>query len=415
MGLFDKLAGAAAVRRDVVSAGGLVPFGVTVERILSPTEGLVAGRRVILGGTNNYLGLTFDAECIEAGVVALHSEGTGTTGSRMANGSYAGHLALEHELAEFYGWSQAIVFSTGYLANLGMIGALAAPGDVLVIDGDCHASIYDGCKLSGAEIIRFRHNNAGDLDRRLGRLGGRAHNALVIVEGIYSMLGDQAPLADIAAATRRHGAMLMVDEAHSLGVLGARGRGLCEAAGVMDGVDFVVGTFSKSLGGVGGFCVSPHAELGLVRYTSRPYIFTASPSPATIASTRQALVALRNRPQLRTRLWQNVERLHGGLAALGFEPAAAPSPVVAVLRDSRDQALADWQQLLDAGVYVNLMVPPATPGGISLLRCSISAAHTDAQIDQIIGAFSGLARTRPVVLQVSPLASEVKPVRQTGM
>ena len=415
MGLFDKLASAAAVRRDVVSAGGLVPFGVTVERILSPTEGLVAGRRVILGGTNNYLGLTFDAECIEAGVVALHSEGTGTTGSRMANGSYAGHLALEHELAEFYGWSQAIVFSTGYLANLGMIGALAAPGDVLVIDGDCHASIYDGCKLSGAEIIRFRHNNAGDLDRRLGRLGGRAHNALVIVEGIYSMLGDQAPLADIAAATRRHGAMLMVDEAHSLGVLGARGRGLCEAAGVMDGVDFVVGTFSKSLGGVGGFCVSPHAELGLVRYTSRPYIFTASPSPATIASTRQALVALRNRPQLRTRLWQNVERLHGGLAALGFEPAAAPSPVVAVLRDSRDQALADWQQLLDAGVYVNLMVPPATPGGISLLRCSISAAHTDAQIDQIIGAFSGLARTRPVVLQVSPLASEVKPVRQTGM
>ena len=415
MGLFDKLAGAAAVRRDVVSAGGLVPFGVTVERILSPTEGLVAGRRVILGGTNNYLGLTFDAECIEAGVVALHSEGTGTTGSRMANGSYAGHLALEHELAEFYGWSQAIVFSTGYLANLGMIGALAAPGDVLVIDGDCHASIYDGCKLSGAEIIRFRHNNAGDLDRRLGRLGGRAHNALVIVEGIYSMLGDQAPLADIAAATRRHGAMLMVDEAHSLGVLGERGRGLCEAAGVMDGVDFVVGTFSKSLGGVGGFCVSPHAELGLVRYTSRPYIFTVSPSPATIASTRQALVALRNRPQLRTRLWQNVERLHGGLAALGFEPAAAPSPVVAVLRDSRDQALADWQQLLDAGVYVNLMVPPATPGGISLLRCSISAAHTDAQIDQIIGAFSGLARTRPVVLQVSPLASEVKPVRQTGM
>ncbi len=394
MGLFDKLASAAAVRRDVVSAGGLVPFGVTVERILSPTEGLVAGRRVILGGTNNYLGLTFDAACIEAGVAALHSEGTGTTGSRMANGSYAGHLALEHELAQFYGWPQAIIFSTGYLANLGMIGALVAPGDVLVIDGDCHASIYDGCKLSGAEVIRFRHNNAADLDRRLARLGVRAQNALVIVEGIYSMLGDQAPLADIVAATRSHGAMLMVDEAHSLGVLGERGRGLCEAAGVMDGVDFVVGTFSKSLGGVGGFCVSPHAELGLVRYTSRPYIFTASPSPATIASTRQALVALRDRPLLRTRLWQNVARLHGGLTALGLAPAAAPSPVVAVLRDSREQALADWQQLLDAGVYVNLMVPPATPGGISLLRCSISAAHSDAQIDQILTAFAALPGAR---------------------
>ena len=394
MSLFDKLASAAAVRRDVVSAGGLVPFGVTVERILSPTEGLVAGRRVILGGTNNYLGLTFDAECIEAGVSALRSEGTGTTGSRMANGSYAGHVALEQELAAFYGWADAIVFSTGYLANLGMIGALTAPGDVLVIDGDCHASIYDGCKLSGAEVIRFRHNNAADLDRRLARLGERAKNALVIVEGIYSMLGDQAPLADIVAAKRRHGALLMVDEAHSLGVLGANGRGLCEAAGVMDGVDFVVGTFSKSLGGVGGFCVSPLAELGLVRYTSRPYIFTASPSPATVASTRQALAALRSRPQLRARLWQNVSRLHGGLSALGLPPAAAPSPVVAVLRGSREQALADWQQLLDAGVYVNLMVPPATPGGISLLRCSISAAHSDAQIDQILAAFAALPGAR---------------------
>ncbi len=390
MKLFEKLAQAAAVRRDVVSSGGLVPFGVTVERLLSPTEGLVAGRRVILGGTNNYLGLTFDQACIEAGAAALRSEGTGTTGSRMANGSYGGHLALEQELADFYGWSQAIVFSTGYLANLGMIGALTGPGDVLVIDGDCHASIYDGCRLSGAEVIRFRHNNAADLDRRLGRLGERAQNALVIVEGIYSMLGDQAPLRDIVAVKNRHGAMLMVDEAHSLGVLGANGRGLCEAAGVMDDVDFVVGTFSKSLGGVGGFCVSPHAELDLVRYTSRPYIFTASPSPATIASTRAALAALRSRPQLRQRLWHNVSRLHGGLTALGLPPAAEPSPVLAVLRDSRDQALADWQALLDAGVYVNLMVPPATPGGISLLRCSISAAHTDAQIDQILDAFRAL-------------------------
>ncbi|GAB4348883.1 MAG: aminotransferase class I/II-fold pyridoxal phosphate-dependent enzyme [Immundisolibacter sp.] len=387
MKLFEKLAHAAAVRRDVVSRSGLVPFGVTVERLLSPTDGVVAGRRVILGGTNNYLGLTFDQTCIEAGVAALRSEGTGTTGSRMANGSYAGHLALEQELVDFYGWSQAIVFSTGYLANLGMLGALAGPGDVLVIDGDCHASIYDGCRLSGAEVIRFRHNNVADLDRRLARLGQRAENALVIVEGIYSMLGDQAPLRDIVAVKNRHGAMVMVDEAHSLGVLGANGRGLCEAADVMNDVDFVVGTFSKSLGGVGGFCVSPHAELGLVRYASRPYIFTASPSPATVASIRAALAALRGRPQLRERLWHNVSRLHQGLTAMGLAPAAAPSPVLAVRRESREQALADWQALLDAGVYVNLMVPPATPGGISLLRCSISAAHTDAQIDQILDAF----------------------------
>jgi 8-amino-7-oxononanoate synthase len=226
----------------------------------------------------------------------------------------------------------------------------------------------------------------------------------VIVEGIYSMLGDQAPLADIVATKRRHGAMLMVDEAHSLGVLGELGRGLCEAAGVMDGVDFVVGTFSKSLGGVGGFCVSPHRELGLVRYTSRPYIFTASPSPATIASTRSALAALRERPQLRTRLWHNVARLHEGLTALGLPPAADPCPIFAIPRDSREQALADWQQLLDAGVYVNLMVPPATPGGISLLRCSIGAAHSDAQIDQMLAAFADLPSARRATTGQAALA-----------
>jgi len=387
--LFDKFARLAAARRELARQG-VVPFGVEVERIHSATEGEIGGRRVILAGTNNYLGLSFDPDCIAAAREALCAEGTGTTGSRLANGTFAGHLALERELADFYGRRGAIVFSTGYLANLGMLSSLTAPGDVLLVDADCHASIYDGARLSGAEMIRFRHNDPEDLRKRLLRLGARAADAVIVVEGIYSMLGDRAPLAEFAAVRRECGGYLMVDEAHSLGVTGDRGRGVAEEAGVESEVDFIVGTFSKSLGATGGFCVSDRPELEVLRYASRPYVFTASPSPSVIASTRAALSILRQRPALRRRLWANAERLYRGLEALGFRLGADPSPVVAVLLDTREQALAIWAGLIERGVYVNLMIPPATPKGRSLVRCSVSAAHEPEQIDAICAAFADL-------------------------
>ncbi len=389
MALFDKFARLAAARRELARQG-VVPFGVEVERIHSATEGEIGGRRVILAGTNNYLGLSFDPDCIAAAREALCAEGTGTTGSRLANGTFAGHLALERELADFYGRRGAIVFSTGYLANLGMLSSLTAPGDVLLVDADCHASIYDGARLSGAEMIRFRHNDPEDLRKRLLRLGARAADAVIVVEGIYSMLGDRAPLAEFAAVRRECGGYLMVDEAHSLGVTGDRGRGVAEEAGVESEVDFIVGTFSKSLGATGGFCVSDRPELEVLRYASRPYVFTASPSPSVIASTRAALSILRQRPALRRRLWANAERLYRGLEALGFRLGADPSPVVAVLLDTREQALAIWAGLIERGVYVNLMIPPATPKGRSLVRCSVSAAHEPEQIDAICAAFADL-------------------------
>ena len=219
MAIFDKFQQLATMRRTL-AACGLASVNVVMEKLLSPTEAIVNGRRTILAGTNNYLGLTFDPECIDAACRALHESGTGTTGSRAANGTYSGHVALEHELADFFGCRHATVFSTGYVANLGMIATLAGPGDAVVIDADCHASIYDGCTLSRADIIRFRHNDPADLDKRLRRLGDRATNALVIVEGLYSMLGDRAPLAEIVAVKKRYGAYLLVDEAHSLGVPG---------------------------------------------------------------------------------------------------------------------------------------------------------------------------------------------------
>ncbi len=389
MGIFDKFQALAATRRDL-EALGIDPFGVQIDKIISPTEGVILGKPTILAGTNNYLGLTFDPEGIAAARTALETEGTGTTGSRMANGSYSGHRLLERELAEFYGKRDAIVFSTGYQANLGMIAALAGPDDVVLLDADCHASIYDGCRLGGAEVIRFRHNNPEDLAKRLRRLGARAANTLILVEGIYSMLGDRAPLKEIVDVKREYGGYLMVDEAHSLGVLGHKGCGLVEELGLVDDADFIVGTFSKSLGGAGGFCVSSHPELDLIRYSSRPYIFTASPSPATIASTRHALRKLAAATHLRQQLQENAERLHAGLTALGYTLGAPPSPVVAVIMEGKIEALKFWDGLLKRGVYVNLMLPPATPNGVSLIRCSVSAAHTPAQIDAVCAAFADM-------------------------
>ncbi len=389
MGLFDKFQELAAAR-EALAATGLVPVGAVTEQVFSATEGVVNGQRVILAGTNNYLGLTFDPDCRRAAREAVDEQGTGTTGSRLANGNYADHLALEREMAAFFGTPAAIVFSTGFLATMGVVSTLAGPGDVILMDADCHASIYEGTRLSGAEIIRFRHNNADDLAKRLRRLGDRAADALILVEGIYSMLGDQAPLAEIAAVKREHGGYLLVDEAHSLGVLGEQGRGLAEAAGVEADVDFIVGTFSKSLGSVGGFCVSRHPQLEIMRYAIRAYIFTASLAPSVIASTRVALGILRDRHELRDQLWRNAEQLHGALEQAGFRLGPHPGPVVAVEVGTKEQALAWWQRMMEQGVYVNLVLPPATPSGHCLLRCSLSAAHSPQQVARIRDAFLSL-------------------------
>ncbi|MFV8817814.1 serine palmitoyltransferase [Haliea sp. E17] len=387
--LFDKFQDMIAFRGQL-AAQGVKPFGAVTEEIHSATEGVVEGREVILAGTNNYLGLSWDPRCIEASREAAARWGTGTTGSRVANGSFAGHQALESEIADFYGVPHGIVFSTGYAATMGMCSTLAGPGDVILLDGDSHASIYAGVRLSGAEIIRFKHNNPEDLAKRLRRLGERVDNTLIIVEGIYSMLGDVAPLAEFAAVKREYGGSLFIDEAHSMGVLGETGRGAAQAAGIEADVDFIAGTFSKSLGGIGGFCVSPHAELEAIRFCINAYIFTASSAPSVIASTREALRIIRSEPQLRQRLWDNAQRLYDGLAGLGLRVGPSVSPVVAVVLEDRDATLACWQALLDAGVYVNMVVPPASPSTYCLLRNSVSAAHTTGQIDTMIAAYASL-------------------------
>lgn len=387
MTIFDKFQPLAEARRELEQSASNF-LKVVMEEIISGTEAIINGRRTILAGSNNYLGLSSNPDCIEAACQAAREEGTGTTGSRMANGTFSGHVALEKELAEYFGRQGAIVFSTGYIANLAILSTMVGPGEVILLDADCHASIYDGCRLGGAEVIRFRHNDVEDLEKRLRRLEKRNTNVLVVVEGLYSMLGDRAPLADIVAVKQKYGAYLMVDEAHSLGVLGDNGRGLAEEAGVEEGVDFVVGTFSKSLGAIGGFCVSNHSELDLVRYASRPYVFTASSSPSIIASTRQALKIMSTRPELRRQLWENANMLYQHLQSLELQVGPEISPIVAVRYDKKEEALALWSGLLERGVYVNLVLPPATPDGNSLLRCSVSAAHTEEQMAHICKAFT---------------------------
>lgn len=393
MSLFDKFEGLRALQATLTGAGRTSSVATPMDEIHSATEATIQGRRVVLAGTNNYLGLTFDAQCRAAAIAAIEAMGTGTTGSRMASGNYAGHRDLERALAGAFGWPAGIVFSTGYQANLGTLSALAGADDFLMIDADSHASIHDACRLSLATTIRFRHNDPDNLDRRLARLGAAAKRTLVVVESLYSTLGDRAPLREIAEITRRHGASLAVDEAHSFGLFGARGLGLCEEQGILDSVDFIVGTFSKSLGGVGGFCVSRHADLELLRMASRPYIFTASPPPGVIAATRQALRRMLDGQDLRARLWRHVHRLYAELARLGYRVGSeTPGPVAALVFAERELAMAHWQGLLDAGVYTNLMIPPATPSGLNIVRISLSAAHSDQDLDHIVGALESLAR-----------------------
>ncbi len=391
MALFDKFSMFLVERKPFLDIKPEI-FGSTIERMHSPTEASIDGRVMILAGTNNYLGLTFAPESIAAAHAAVDSEGTGTTGSRMANGTYKGHRALEEELATLYQRRNCIVFSTGYQANVGTISGLAGPDDVLVIDAHCHASIYDGCKLSGAEMVRFRHNNIRDLERRLGSLGERARSALIVVEGIYSMLGDRAPLEQILMIKQKYSSYLLIDEAHSLGVLGNTGAGLVELSENGKFVDFITGTFSKSLGGVGGYCVSDHPELDAIRYSSRPYIFTASLAPASVASARAALKLSIGGLELRERLWKNAQRVYDSLSEAGYKVGPERGPLIAARLETRGQALGLWSGLIESGIYVNLIFPPASPHNRPLVRVSVSAAHTDEQVDRICKAFRGLRR-----------------------
>ena len=386
--LFSKFDPLIQQREALLATGVTDPFSLVMEKVISPTVAVCNGRETILLGTYNYMGMTFDDDVIAAGKEALDKFGSGTTGSRVLNGTYRGHKECEDALKEFYAMDHAMVFSTGYQANLGIISTIAGKGDYVILDIDSHASIYDGCKMGDAEIVACRHNDIEALEKRLKRLPPEA-GKLVVLEGVYSMLGDIAPLKEMVRVAKENGAMVLVDEAHSMGFIGEHGRGVAEAQGVIDDVDFIIGTFSKSVGTVGGFCVSNHPKFEIMRLVCRPYVFTASLPPSVVATAATSIRKLMHGSNKRAHLWENSKTLHKGLQGLGFQLGTVEpqSAIIAVIMPDLERGAMMWEALLEEGLYVNLARPPATPAGMTLLRCSLCAEHSSEQVTEILGRF----------------------------
>jgi glycine C-acetyltransferase/8-amino-7-oxononanoate synthase len=396
--LFSKFDPLIQQRNDLLATGVTDPFSLVMEKVLSPTVAMVGGRETILLGTYNYMGMTFDPDVIAAGKQALDEFGAGTTGSRVLNGTYAGHRACEDALKEFYGMDHAMVFSTGYQANLGIISTIAGKGDYIVLDIDSHASIWDGCKLGDAEVVPFKHNDIEAMEKRLKRIPEGA-GKLVILEGVYSMLGDVAPLKEMIRVAKENGAMVLVDEAHSMGFIGPNGRGVAEEQGCLEDVDFVIGTFSKSVGTVGGFCVSNHPKFEIMRLVCRPYVFTASLPPSVMATAATSIRKLMHGGDKRAHLWENSRVLHKGLRDLGFQlgTETPQSAIIAVIMPDLERGAHMWEALLHEGLYVNLARPPATPAGMTLLRCSLCAEHSAEQVQTILGRFERAGRAVGII------------------
>jgi 7-keto-8-aminopelargonate synthetase-like enzyme len=386
--LFSKFDPLIAQREGLLATGQKDPFSLVMEQVKSPTVAIVNGKETILLGTYNYMGMTFDDDVLAAGKKAMDDFGAGTTGSRVLNGTFFHHRDVEEALKEFYAMDHAMVFSTGYQANLGIISTIAGKGDYVILDIDSHASIYDGCAMGNAEIVAFRHNDVEALEKRLKRLPAEA-GKLVVLEGVYSMLGDIAPLKEMIRVSKEAGAMVLVDEAHSMGFIGKNGRGVAEELGVLDDVDFVIGTFSKSVGTVGGFCVSNHPKFEILRLVCRPYVFTAALPPSVMASSAASIRKLMHNSNKRAHLWENSKTLHKGLRDLGFTLGTpeAQSAIIAVIMPDLEKGAAMWEALLENGLYVNLARPPATPAGMTLLRCSLCAEHTSEQVADILDRF----------------------------
>ncbi|OCC24254.1 8-amino-7-oxononanoate synthase [Croceicoccus estronivorus] len=396
--LFSKFDPLIQQRETLLASGVEDPFNLVMEKVLSPTRAICNGRETILLGTYNYMGMTFDPDVIQAGKDALDNFGSGTTGSRVLNGTYQGHREVEDALKEFYAMDHAMVFSTGYQANLGIISTIAGKDDYIVLDIDSHASIWDGCSLGNAQIVPFKHNDIEAMEKRLRRIPEGA-GKLVVLEGVYSMMGDIAPLKDMIAVAKANGAMVLVDEAHSMGFIGPNGRGVAEDQGVLDQVDFVIGTFSKSVGTVGGFCVSNHPKFEIMRLVCRPYVFTASLPPSVVATAATSIRKLMHGSNKRAHLWENSRTLHAGLKALGFQLGTdvPQSAIIAVIMPDLERGAGMWEALLREGLYVNLARPPATPANMTLLRCSLCAEHSSEQVQTILAMFERAGKATGII------------------
>ena len=368
-----------------------LPYFRTLEGKALPVVEMEGARRIMLG-SNNYLGLTGDERVMRGAADALHTYGTGLTGSRFLNGTIPLHLELEQGIAEWMGTEDALVFTTGHQANVGTLGTILAPGDTVIADSGDHASILDGCLLSRAKLRPFRHNRLDKLARQLERSADDGGGVLVVVDGVFSMEGDVAALPEIADLCQAHGARLMVDEAHGAGVLGTRGAGASELLGVEDRVDLRMGTFSKSLASCGGFIAGSAEVVEYLRFHSRAFMFTAAAVPAAVGAAAAALRIIRSEegPPLMATLLANADRLREGLRERGFKVIdhAISTPIIPVLVEDDWKAALLWKQLYEAGVYVNVAIHPAVPPGGALLRTSVMASHDELTIDAALDLFA---------------------------
>lgn len=386
--LFEKCL--AYTKAEEVKALGLYPYFKPISES-EDTVVVIEGQRRIMLGSNNYLGLTHHPKVLEAASRALHTYGSGCTGSRFLNGSLDLHVQLEQALAEFLGKDDCIVFSTGYGANLGMISGILGRNEVVFLDKQDHASIVDGAKLSFGITERFAHQDHEALERLLQK-HDPSRGRLVVVDGVYSMEGDIADIPELVRLCQKYNAALAVDDAHALGVLGPQGDGTGAHFGLQDEVDIIVGTFSKTLASVGGFIASSERVINFLRHNSRPFIFTAALPPANTAGVLAALEVMRQEPWRRERLWHNTRRLAQGLRSLGYDIGPTRTPIVPVLIGPLDRTLIMWRRMYDAGVFTNPVVPPAVPQAQCRLRTSLMATHTDEQIDLCLDAFARIGK-----------------------
>ena len=362
-------------------AAGFYPYFRVMESEQDP-EVIVEGRKMIMLGSNNYLGLTSHPKVKEAAIAAVKKYGSGCAGSRFLNGTLDIHVQLEEKLAKFFRKENALTFSTGYQTNLGIISSLAGKDDVVVIDKLDHASIIDACRLSYAEVKKFKHSDMRSLEYVLSRCGDKGK--LVVVDGVYSMEGDIAPLPDIVKVCKKYGARLMVDDAHGVGVLGKTGRGTAEHFGIEKDVDVIMGTYSKSMASIGGFVAASEDVIHYIKHTSRPLIFSASPPPASVASVIAALDIIDQEPERREHLWHNTHKMMKACKQMGYDTGTSETPIIPLLMGEMDRAFMMWKLLGDEGVFVNPVVPPATQQGRSLIRTSYMATHTDEMLDRVL-------------------------------
>ncbi|UCF30758.1 MAG: pyridoxal phosphate-dependent aminotransferase family protein [bacterium] len=388
MGIFDKCHQFEELGK--VRAAGIYPYFRVITSQQDPVV-MMDGKEVVMCGSNNYLGLASHPKVKEAAAQAVMKYGTGCAGSRFLNGTLDIHVELEEKLADFFSKEAALVYATGYQTNLGVISALVGRGDIAISDRLNHASIVDGCRLSYGEIKKFRHNDPEDLDRLLE--SHRDKDKLVIIDGVFSMEGDIAPLPDIVALREKHDFGIMLDDAHGVGVLGKTGRGTAEHFGLENEMDVIMGTYSKSLATIGGFVAASEEIIDYLKHFSRSMIFSASLAPALVAAVSAALDIIDQEPERRARLWENTQRMMDGFRSFGFDIGDAATPIIPIVVGEDLLAFKVALMLQEEGVFANPVISPATPPGRALIRTSYMATHTDEHLDRVLDAFVKVGKT----------------------